>query len=217
VQGQEGERKALARELHDELGQYLQLIRLDAVAIRDTSEPREGPSFTREARARAGAIADSCAHLHQVLAGLIRRLRPAGLDELGLTAALEHCIAGWRPRLPGTQLKLITSGELSELPEAVALTAYRVVQEALTNVAKHAAAAQVSIRVERDDSDGRSALLRVTVSDDGRGHDPYAPTSGLGLLGLRERVHALGGSLALARGSRRGVRLEVCLPLRSCA
>jgi glucose-6-phosphate-specific signal transduction histidine kinase len=145
VRLQEAERKSLARELHDELGQYLNVIKLDAVAIRDGR--LTDPASLRE---QAGAIVTNGNHIHTVLTSLIRQLRPVGLDELGLGAALEHCIDTWRPRLPDVRLSLELSGEFGDLSEAVTLTVYRVVQEGLNNVAKHAAAGQVTMRLERD-------------------------------------------------------------------
>ena len=92
---QESERKALARELHDELGQYLNVIKLDAVGIRDDHATSQ-PAMHR----RASTIVENCNHIHGALATLIRELRPTGLDELGLAAALEHCVETWRARLP---------------------------------------------------------------------------------------------------------------------
>ncbi|MGH8270557.1 MAG: histidine kinase, partial [Steroidobacteraceae bacterium] len=106
VQLQESERKALARELHDELGQYLNVIKLDAVGIRDGDAASEAGMHRR-----ASTIVDNCNHIHGALATLIRELRPTGLDELGLAAALEHCVETWRARLPGVSLRLSITGD----------------------------------------------------------------------------------------------------------
>src|SRR6185437_13342585 len=135
VQLQEAERKNLARELHDELGQYLNVIKLDAVGIRDGRLSGAGAS-----NERAEAIVANCNHIHGAVATLIRQLRPVALDDLGLAAALEHFLGTWRPRLPDTRFDFTLAGELDDLGEAVTLTTYRVVQEGLINVAKHAAA-----------------------------------------------------------------------------
>ncbi len=225
VQLQEAERKGLAQELHDELGQYLNVIKLDAVGIRDV---RPGDSAT--VRDRSAAIVANCNHIHDALTGLIRRLRPVGLDELGLVAAVEHCIDAWRPRLARAELDLSSSGELTDLPEAVALTAFRLVQEALTNVAKHASAEHVTVRLDRRCPDrrapGRRASdaeqrdtstadhIRIIVADDGVGVEPSAPTLGLGLIGMRERVAALAGDLEVATAPGRGFRLTARIPVR---
>ncbi|HTW38448.1 MAG TPA: sensor histidine kinase [Steroidobacteraceae bacterium] len=209
VKLQESERKTLAQELHDELGQYLNVIKLDAVRMRDAKADRgEG------LRSGAEAIIENCDHIHHALAALIRRLRPVGLDELGLEAALEHCAAGWRARLPATQLHLAVTGDLSQLSEAGSLTVYRLVQEALTNVAKHATARNVHIELAHRSSAGRAPQsLQVTITDDGVGVELDAPTSGLGLIGMRERVTALDGTLEVASSPGAGFRLRASLPL----
>jgi two-component system, NarL family, sensor histidine kinase UhpB len=208
VELQEAERKHLARELHDELGQYLNVIKLDAVGIRDGRW--SGSEVLSE---RAEAIVANCNHIHSALTALIRQLRPVGLDDLGLGAALEHCVDTWRPRLPDAQLDLTLSGEFGDLGEAVTLTAYRVVQEGLNNVAKHAAAGQVALRLERARSDTGEDLISITVADNGIGSDISVPTSGLGLIGMRERVAALAGRLKVTSTPGKGFELQVLIPI----
>jgi two-component system sensor histidine kinase UhpB len=209
VRLQEAERKSLARELHDELGQYLNVIKLDAVAFRD-GRLADATSL----RERAEAIVANCNHIHTALTSLIRQLRPVGLDELGLGAALEHCIDTWRPRLPDVQLSLELEGEFGDLTEAVTLTVYRVVQEALNNIAKHASAGKVTMRLERLPADeGSPGVVTVTVVDDGLGVDTTIPTQGLGLIGMRERVAALAGRLAVTSTPGRGFELQAQIPV----
>ena len=209
VRLQEAERKSLARELHDELGQYLNVIKLDAVAIRDGR--LTDPTSLRE---QAGAIVTNGNHIHTVVTSLIRQLRPVGLDELGLGAALEHCIDTWRPRLPDVRLSLELSGEFGDLSEAVTLTVYRVVQEGLNNVAKHAAAGQVTMRLERTPpGTGSPDFVTVTIADDGVGVDTKVPTRGLGLIGMRERVAALAGHLEVSSMPASGFQLKARIPV----
>ena len=211
VQLQEAQRKSLARELHDELGQYLNVIKLDAVGIRD--DRRADPAAMH---ARASAIVENCSHVHDALARLIRELRPVGLDELGLAAALEHCVDAWRTRVPGVTLDLTITGDLTALPEALAVTLYRLVQEALTNTAKHAAARRVTVRLDRAGSVGRpDDTVTVEVEDDGVGTEPGLPTRGLGLIGMRERVMALRGELAFKSSPGQGFRLTARIPVQS--
>jgi two-component system, NarL family, sensor histidine kinase UhpB len=206
---QESERKALARELHDELGQYLNVIKLDAVGIRDARL-----LDAQGARDRAGAIAENCNHIHSVLADLIGKLRPVGLDELGLAAAVEHCLEAWRPRLSGVELSLAVRGEWTDLPEDVALTAYRVVQEALTNVAKHASARSVSIELDRQPGvQSGTDMLLIAVVDDGVGRRPSESSRGLGLIGMKERVTALKGELHVESAPGGGFQLTARLPV----
>jgi len=212
VQLQEAERKTLARELHDELGQYLNVIKLDAVGLRD--DPR-GATMTM--RQRASAIVENCNHIHGALATLIRELRPAGLDELGLAAAVEHCVQIWRTRLPEVSLRLSIEGDFTTLPESVALTLYRLVQEALTNIAKHAAARHVAVRLDRSGSGAAGDSIEVTVADDGVGTAAGLPTRGLGLIGMRERVMALQGELAFTSAAGEGCELSARIPVPSDA
>ena len=204
---QEQERRVLARELHDEMGQYLQLIKLDAVSLRDGKTHEPGLQS-----AQARVIVENCNHLHAMLTGLLQRLRPVGLDELGLVAALEHCVSTWRARLPGIDVQLTASGEYGDVPETSALTAYRLVQEGLTNIAKHANAKSVRILLERTpDAKSRNAM-HVEVSDDGKGFDVKSPASGLGLIGMRERVEGLGGRLEVSGSPGMGTRLGAWIP-----
>src|SRR3984957_6728450 len=209
VRLQEAERKSLARELHDELGQYLNVIKLDAVAMRDGR--LSGATSLPE---RAEAIVVNCNPIHLGLTYLMRQLRPVGFGELGLGAALEHCIDTWRPRLPDVQLSLELAGEFGDLTEAVTLTVYRVVQEALNNIAKHASAGKVTMRLERlPAGEGSPGLVTVTVMDDGVGMDTTMPTQGLGLIGMRERVAALAGRLNVTSTPGRGFQLQAQIPV----
>lgn len=201
VQLQEAERKHLARELHDELGQYLNVIKLDAVGLRD----RPDLSGVGDS---AAAIVTNCNHIHTALTALIRQLRPVALDDLGLAAALEHCVDTWRPRLADVELDLTLDGELGDLPENLSLTIYRVFQEGLNNVAKHARARHVALKLVR----GRSAL-EMSIKDDGVGADRGAPSQGLGLIGIRERVAALAGELRVRTVPGNGFELTVQIPV----
>ena len=209
VELQEAERKALARELHDELGQYLNVIKLDAVRIRD-----EHRASSEAVRTQASAIVENCNHTHRALSTLMRELRPAGLDELGLAAAVEHCVQTWRTRLPNVALELSIKGDFTTLAESIAVTLYRLVQEALTNVAKHAAARRVTIRLDRArEPASDSERVEVTVADDGVGTDREIPTRGLGLIGMRERVMASQGRLAFTSSPGQGFELCARIPV----
>src|SRR5690606_24157208 len=123
---QEEERRRLARELHDELGQTLNAIKLDVLAL---PEP-----------AAAQRIAANADRVYAAAGDLVRRLRPTALDELGLTSALEACVDQWRLSHPGLTVQLSMSGELDRLGETMSLALYRIVQEGLTNCVRHAGA-----------------------------------------------------------------------------
>ena len=203
----EAERKGLARELHDELGQYLNVIKLDAVACRE-GLAQGSSGHASGLHERAEGIIANCNHIHTALTSLIRQLRPAGLDELGLAAALEHCVDTWRPRLPEVRLDLSLVGEFDDLTEAVQLTVYRILQEGLNNVAKHARARRVAMEVART-----RELVTVNIADDGVGMDSGAATQGLGLIGMRERVAALAGELEVISDPGDGFDLRVRIPV----
>jgi glucose-6-phosphate-specific signal transduction histidine kinase len=204
---QEYERKALARDLHDELGQYLNVIKLDAVSIRDARQPPD-PLVNDAAR----ALIENVDRVYGVVSSLIRQLRPVGFDELGVAAALEHCVDDWRARLPAVSIDFsIDRNAFDAIDEIRALAVFRLVQEALTNIARHAQATCVEIRIGRRRQSGTQETVEVSIIDNGSGADLNAPRTGLGLVGMRERVAAFGGSLELA--SRRGAGFKVMASL----
>jgi two-component system, NarL family, sensor histidine kinase UhpB len=209
---QESERRALARDLHDELGQYLNVIKIDAVTLRD--------SFARgePTHAQATEMIASIDRVQASIAGLIRQLRPVGLDELGLAGALEYCVNSWRRRLPHSTLGLTMDEELESLDETRRLTLYRLVQEALTNVARHAHAARVDISVSVEQGAPASGRWIVaSVADDGVGVESAERSAGLGLIGMRERVEALGGTLTLTHAAHAGFTLTARMPAQDLA
>lgn len=198
LQAQERERRHLACELHDELGQYLNAISLDAARIRDLAA-RQEPEIHRAA---LGLIA-SAGHVYRQIGDMVRRLRPIGLDEFGLPSALEHCVEGWRERLPNASFALTIEGDFDGLSDPLNVALYRLVQEGLTNVSKFARASRVEIflvRAPKAHPPVRAAVdeIVVTMLDDGPGTDLAQPRSGLGLVGMRERVEALGGEFHIA-------------------
>ena len=200
IEVQESERRALARELHDELAQHCTAIRVEAAYLQRCRD-------TAEISAAAQRAAETAGLLQQGVRRMLRRLRPAELDELGLVAALQALVAGWRERSSiGCSLRV--EGRLEGLGEAVDTGVYRVVQEAFANVMRHAAATQVRVEL----SGGASALV-LRVVDDGRGFDPSTATRGLGLLGACERAALLGGGLTVDSAPGSGTRLRMDLPL----
>jgi len=207
VEMQEYERKALARDLHDELGQYLNAMKLDAVSIRDTS------TGLSEAHRAARAMIAGIDRVYGVVTGLIRRLRPVGFDDLGVAAALEHCVNDWRSRLPLATIEMSIAGDLETGDEIRGLVVYRLVQEALTNIARHAEATRIEIRIASERIADSAPGILVHISDNGRGADLTVPCSGLGLLGMRERVSALGGSVTLASELGGGFKVTASVPL----
>jgi glucose-6-phosphate-specific signal transduction histidine kinase len=210
---QEAERKHLARELHDELGQYLNAIKLDAVSICE-SGGRDAQFSTNASLAIIRAVD----YVHGAVSGMIGRLRPVGLDELGLVAAIEHCVDQWRQRLPKTRFLLSVSGEFDDIGESRTLTLYRLIQEGLTNIYKHADAGQAEIALHRSRSaNGDTDELRLTVADDGRGMESGMRTSRFGLSGMHERVEMAGGTFVLESAPGHGLRFEARLSAKEPA
>ncbi len=210
LDAQETERRHLARELHDELGQYLNSISLDAARIRDLAAQRE-PEIHRVSL----ALMQSAHHVYREIGGMIRRLRPIGLDEFGLPTALEHCVEGWRERLPEASFAFTVEGDFSGLTDAQNITLYRLVQEGLTNVSKFARRSRVEIYLVR--TPGETGEIVVTMADDGPGTDLSKPRAGLGLIGMRERVEALGGEFHIASEPQRGFLFCARVPARTQA
>lgn len=207
---QESERRHLARELHDELGQWLTAIQAEAEAICSSSGAEREPGICANAR----AIGKSAAEVQSVIRRMLRRLRPSLLDELGLTESLQELAIQWRRHRPEIVCDLELDGSLDDLPESLNITLYRLVQEALTNIASHAQASHAKVWLRRAAGVASAPEhLLLTVSDDGRGIDPKPPVKGMGMLGMRERVIASGGEFISHSAPGQGVCIEIRLPL----
>jgi two-component system sensor histidine kinase UhpB len=206
---QDMERKEIARELHDEFGPYLFSLRAHATALAKLSEGRE-PSAD-SLRRHGSAILEQVNALQQFNRRVLERLRPVGLAELGLRQALEALSRLWRESHPEVSIETTISPALRDTGETADLTIYRIVQEALTNVFRHAGATAVDVTIEPAEAfrDGRGCA-RVRVRDNGRGMEP-GHKLGFGLVGMRERILALGGTLNVASGER-GVTVEALIP-----
>jgi len=208
---QESERLALARELHDELGQRCSAILVETACL------RRSDAAERTAWLGAAARADMAAQsLYRLVADMLRRLRPANLDALGLVAALQELCEAWEERGGVAcvfHFEGMDEGKGEPLPERINIAVYRIVQEALTNVTRHAQAQRVRIVLARD----AAGAVRLSIADDGRGMDPARATRGLGLLGAGERAAALGGELRVDSALGAGTRLAVRIPAAAAA
>ncbi len=199
--GIEQERKRLARELHDELGQSVTAIRLIATSI---SRSSEAPGVTQG----AGKVNEIAAGLYDSVHRIVRELRPAVLEQPDLAAALADLGREWRIRNPDIDLSMVLEGDLGDLGEELTLAVFRCVQEALTNVLKHAGATRVRLAVAQ-----REDRLEAIIEDDGQGEPNALAGSGHGLVGMRERVATLGGSLETGMRPEGGFRVSIVLPL----
>ncbi|KGM32856.1 histidine kinase [Inquilinus limosus] len=206
-QVQEEERRALARDLHDEFGQCLAAVGALATVIE--LEAADRPDLAKDAR----SIRETSKRMSATLRGALARLRSQEVEELGLEASLAQLVGGWnaqKDRQAAFHLDIV--GNLAGLPEATSLSIYRIAQECLTNAARHGKPRDVRLQVQRVDAEGRDAVA-VSVEDDGGGtlsRLGWAP--GYGILGIRERVTALGGSLSISQ-ARWGVRVAALIPL----
>lgn len=198
----EAERQRWARELHDDTLQSLSALRVGLSTARRSGKPE-----TLER-----AVTTAIDHLEEGitnLRALITDLRPASLDELGAAAAIQAL--GERVERYGIDVDVnieLPTGQSRHLP-AVETAMYRIVQEALSNAAKHGQATRAVVEVHEDESD-----IHVSVRDDGAGFDPASHTDGFGLLGMHERVHLLEGTLQIDSAPGRGTTIEACFPIQ---
>jgi two-component system, NarL family, sensor histidine kinase UhpB len=208
---QDIERKEIAHELHDEFGPYLFALRAHVGALMrlaDTPEPDKAAL-----RRHGAAILEQVNALQQLTRRILEKLRPVGLAELGLREALGALLRLWNESHPDVTIETTISDKLRETGETADLTIYRVVQEALTNVFRHADATEINVSIapaERAEVQGKRDYALVRVCDNGRGLKPDHKF-GLGLIGMRERLLALGGTLTVASGEA-GVTIEAMVP-----
>jgi len=200
---QEEERKNLARELHDEFGQCLTAINTDASVISKVADKKYP-----EIKESALAISQLSKHLIDMVSGLLQQLRPGILDELGLSPALLDLVDTWKSRHKDIVCAIKVTGIHDDLSEANSVAIYRLVQESLTNVARHAEATKVEIEVYSLTQLGKVGL-QVIVKDNGKGFMTQN-TSGFGLPGMRERVEGLGGHFAIKSAS--GTEIKAWIP-----
>ncbi|MGY4503589.1 signal transduction histidine kinase [Bradyrhizobium sp. GM24.11] len=209
IEIRDDERRALARELHDEFGQNLSAILAFANTIETASaQQRKDHGIAQDAR----MISQATHHLMASLRDALKRLRNPLPEEFGLEASLVNLVDSWRSQ-SATQptIQLDVKGDLTDISGPAATTAYRVAQECLTNALRHGAAREISLHVERCAGDDDALLIRV--EDDGGGDAArVARSTGFGLTGIRERLAAAGGSLTILPATR-GLSVAATIPL----
>jgi len=204
IQVQEEERRTLARELHDEMGQTLTAISVTAAYLERNAEKLEAPRIAECAQDLRRDVRTSGEQLRTML----HHLRPYGLDAQGVASALRELVANWQQRASGIRFSLEIPNGLPPLADEVGLVLYRVAQEALTNVVRHSGAQYCRVTIEAEDG-----ILNLEIVDDGRGLPIAGPSRRGGLLGIEERLAMVGGSLAFKTGQAQGVRLRITLPI----
>lgn len=206
---QESERRQIARELHDEMGQALTALRINLAAV-EKALPPDAPAPSRDRLAEAMQLAEQT--LEQIRE-LSLNLRPPMLDDLGLVPTLRWYVKRYTSRT-NIAAELTVLGVEQRLPPPVETALYRVLQEALTNVARHAAATTVHLQLRYD-----AQSVTAQVEDNGRGflvnHNtlPEADAAGMGLLGMRERVTLLGGTFQIESAPGKGTQLWLEIPV----
>jgi signal transduction histidine kinase len=203
----EEERKTIGRELHDEIGQALTAIKMNvALAQRNLLNPERAQALLEEAHSIADETVTEVRDLSQLL-------RPTLLEDLGLVQALHSHLRDYSRRT-GIRADFVQENLVDPLPPELAVCIYRIVQEALTNIAKHAQASSCQVLLR-----GLSRSVQVVIEDNGKGFraDPWPfddRTTGVGLRGMKERVHALEGTFRVETSPGKGTQLRIELPLR---
>ena len=206
VDAQEEERRNLARELHDEIGQALTAIKMDVgIALRSAATDARSRASLDEARTIVESTLQSVRDMSQLL-------HPSMLDDFGLPETLAAYLRSFSKRT-GIRSQLALEGLDSRLPAEIEVCVYRIVQEALTNVARHSSASSCSVNVTR-----RADVVTLVIEDTGRGitgagNRIAEARRGLGLIGMRERAQALSGRFSIENRSEGGTRISVTVPV----
>ncbi|MGJ8620103.1 MAG: ATP-binding protein [Methylophilaceae bacterium] len=201
----EDERRSLARELHDELGQYVTAIKTFAVTIANKTKEK-----APEVEASAQTIVAAANHIYDGMHNIIKQLRPGSLDNLGLTETLKDLANSVQEQYQNLNVKLSLAGALNELGETININIYRIVQESINNAIKHAEATELTIDLSIVGDD----TLQLIIVDNGKGMDIDAvdQTNHFGLLGIRERVQGLHGSFKVDSELGKGTNIMITIP-----
>jgi two-component system sensor histidine kinase UhpB len=198
---QEEERQHLSQELHDEFGQSLTAIKVMAVTA--AHEESDTQKIT-------ASIIEICDHLMTVVRSMMRELHPLILTELGLKATLEDMVHQWEVRNTLTSFNLSCDDKVDALDRVIVIQTFRVIQESLTNIIRHAEAQEVSIKLKINENPN---LLTLFITDDGKGCNLECITSGFGLLSMEERIKLLGGIFKIESNVNQGTTINAHIPL----
>ena len=199
----EEERRRLAREIHDELGQALTILKLDLSWVHSKT-PGDRKEERKKLRAMMGHVDETIERVR----GIASALRPAILDDLGLGPAIEWQLSEYQKRT-GIQCQLESTVEKLDLTPEVSAAIFRVVQEALTNVIRHAKASNVCVELKSD-----GGILTISIIDDGKGvsEQEINDLRSLGIVGMKERISRLGGIFNISSGPSQGTRIDITIP-----
>jgi two-component system sensor histidine kinase UhpB len=208
----EEERASLARELHDELGQYVTAIKTFAVGIANKAKTNSASAGMTEVASSAQIIVSAANQIYDGMHNIVRQLRPASLDNLGLAETLKDLVSSHQVQHPEIQIQLHLSGNLERIGETVSINLYRIVQESLNNALKYAKATIIAVSLIKT-PDGE---LQLAIKDNGVGMDieTVDQDKHFGLLGMRERVQALYGSFSIEAAPNKGTVISIHIPKR---
>ena len=168
---------------------------------------------------RLKSITDICDHLYTVMRDLMKRLRPTILDELGLKAALEEVVSNWRQRNTELEISLSCDEGVEKCDDTININVYRIVQESLTNTVKHAEAQNIDISLREYHSSSRpwagNTYYQLDIVDDGQGFNVADKRFGFGLVGMRERVKSMGGTLEIKSTPGVGTTISIQIPVNT--
>jgi len=206
IQGHiEDERRSLARELHDELGQYVSAVKIFAQNIINRSKGKD-----KDIEESALSVTSAANQIYDGMHSIIRQLRPGSLDNLGLIETIKDMASNWRSQHPSIQIDLFVGKNLDHLGEAININIYRIIQEAMNNCLKHARAHNISINLDHKDK-----YLTLIFNDDGVGFDTNLLTKSkqFGLIGMKERVKSLSGMFSIKSTPTKGTLINISIPL----
>jgi len=206
IQGHiEDERRSLARELHDELGQYVSAIKIFAQNINNKSEGN------KDIKASASSVTSAANQIYDGMHNIIRKLRPGALDNLGLSETIRDTVSNWQKQYKNLKFLLNIKGEINDLGEAININIYRIIQESMNNALKHSKATEITI-----DLSLLKKSLKLEFSDNGVGFDKkiLKNTKQFGLIGIKERIQSLKGTFDLQTSPSKGTSLIILIPRR---
>ena len=206
IQGHiEDERRSLARELHDELGQYVSAVKIFSQNIINRSKGKD-----KDIEESALSVTSAANQIYDGMHSIIRQLRPGSLDNLGLSETIKDMASNWRSQHPSIQIDLFVGKNLDHLGEAININIYRIIQEAMNNCLKHARAHNISINLDHKDK-----YLTLIFNDDGVGFDTNLLTKSkqFGLIGMKERVKSLSVMFSIKSTPTKGTLINISIPL----
>jgi len=201
----EDERRSLARELHDELGQYVSAIKIFASNISNKAK-----KLSPEIEKNADSVISAANQIYDGMHSIIKQLRPGSLDNLGLAETIKDTVNTWQKQYEHLKIHLLIKGDLNHLNETLNINIYRIIQEAMNNALKHSKAKAININLVLN----KKGFLELNFSDDGQGMDlkKVDQTKNFGILGMQERIQSLNGSFELISKKNQGTQILISVP-----